>query len=103
MVGRLNYLQQKVRKTRMNICKHQAFQYSTFRRYKGPTLVEVIDQFKCPERPVDQPFRFSVNDIYKGTGSGFCVSGHVETGMVTTGDKVLVLPHTEVAFVKGLF
>ncbi|XP_043668152.1 HBS1-like protein isoform X1 [Vespula pensylvanica] len=70
--------------------------------YTGPTLVNVIDNFKCPERPVNKPFRFSVNDIYKGTGSGFCVSGHVETGMVAVGDKILVLPQNEVAVVKGL-
>lgn len=71
-------------------------------RYTGPTLVNVIDNFKCPERPVNKPFRFSVNDIYKGTGSGFCVSGHVETGMVAIGDKILVLPQNEVALVKGI-
>lgn len=70
--------------------------------YTGPTLVNVIDNFKCPERPVNKPLRFSVNDIYKSTGSGFCVSGHVETGMVSIGDKVLVLPQNEVAVVKGL-
>ncbi|XP_014615381.1 PREDICTED: HBS1-like protein isoform X1 [Polistes canadensis] len=70
--------------------------------YTGPTLVNVIDNFKCPERPVNKPLRFSVNDIYKSTGSGFCVSGHVETGMVCIGDKVLVLPQNEVAIVKGL-
>ncbi|XP_025162530.1 HBS1-like protein [Harpegnathos saltator] len=70
--------------------------------YIGPTLVSVIDNFKCPERPVNKPFRFSVNDIFKGTGSGFCVSGHIETGMVSLGDKVLILPRNEVAIVKGL-
>lgn len=70
--------------------------------YTGPTLINVIDNFKCPERPVNKPFRFSVNDIFKGTGSGFCVSGHVETGMVSLGDKILILPQNEVAVVKGL-
>ncbi|KOC67452.1 HBS1-like protein, partial [Habropoda laboriosa] len=70
--------------------------------YTGPTLVNIIDNFKCPERPINKPFRFSVNDIFKGTGSGFCVSGHVETGMVSLGDKVLVLPRNEVAVIKGL-
>ncbi|GAB1863629.1 HBS1-like protein [Camponotus japonicus] len=70
--------------------------------YTGPTLISVIDNFKCPERPVNKPFRFSVNDIFKGTGSGFCVSGHVETGMVSLGDKVLILPQNEIAVVKGL-
>lgn len=73
-----------------------------FNWYKGPTLVNVIDNFKCPERPINKPFRFSVNDIFKGTGSGFCVSGHVETGMVSLGDKVLVLPRNEIAIVKGV-
>ncbi|OAD52749.1 HBS1-like protein, partial [Eufriesea mexicana] len=70
--------------------------------YTGPTLVNVIDNFKCPERHINKPFRFSVNDIFKGTGSGFCVSGHVETGMVSLGDKVLVLPRNEIAVIKGL-
>lgn len=70
--------------------------------YTGPTLVNVIDNFKCPERPINKPFRFSVNDIFKGTGAGFCVSGHVETGMVSLGDKILVLPRNETAVVKGL-
>lgn len=42
-----------------------------------------------------------MNDVYKGTGSGFCVSGRVETGMVAVGDKVLVLPQNEMALMKG--
>ena len=74
-----------------------------FHRYNGPTLVDVIDNFKCPERPIDKPFRFSVNDIFKGTGSGFCVSGHVETGLISVGNKVLISPRNEVAQVKGSY
>ncbi|XP_073975053.1 translation elongation factor EF-1alpha (GTPase) HBS1 isoform X2 [Rhodnius prolixus] len=70
--------------------------------YKGPTLLEVIDKFKCPERPVSKPLRVSVNDIYKGTGSGFCVSGRVESGMVQVGDKVLVQPQNELALIKAI-
>lgn len=70
--------------------------------YNGPTLVNVIDNFKCPERPINKPFRFSVNDIFKGTGSGFCVSGHVETGMISVGDKVIVLPQNEISLIKGM-
>ncbi|XP_033221610.1 HBS1-like protein [Belonocnema kinseyi] len=69
--------------------------------YNGPTLVDIIDKFKCPERPIDKPLRFSVNDIFKGTGSGFHVFGHVETGLVAVGKKILILPRNEVAHVKG--
>lgn len=90
------------------IFPHSAYAFylssaNQFYRYTGPTLVSIIDNFKCPERPVNKSFRFSVNDIFKGTGSTFCVSGHVETGMVSLGDKVLILPQDKVAIVKGLY
>ncbi|XP_018325494.1 HBS1-like protein [Agrilus planipennis] len=70
--------------------------------YQGPTLIEVIDNFRVSERPILKPLRFSVNDVFKGTGSGFCVSGKVETGSLSVGDKVLICPSREVASVKGL-
>lgn len=44
----------------------------------------------------------TVNDIYKGTGSGFCVSGQIETGALLVNDKVLVQPQNELATVKGM-
>jgi translation elongation factor EF-1alpha len=44
-----------------------------------------------------------VNDIFKGTGSGFCVSGRVETGVVQVADKVIVQPQNEVAVIKGKY
>ncbi|XP_059475209.1 protein HBS1 isoform X2 [Neocloeon triangulifer] len=70
--------------------------------YHGPCLVEAIDKFKIPERPISKSFRLSINDIFKGTGTGFCVSGRVECGSIQVGDKVLVQPQGEQAFVKGL-
>lgn len=70
--------------------------------YTGPCLLEVIDKFKSPERPVTKPFRMSVNDIFKGTGSGFCISGKIETGVLNVGDKVLVCPLKETATVKAI-
>lgn len=63
-------------------------------------LYWVADKFNVPERPVTKPLRVSVSDVFKGTGSGFCVAGRVETGMVQAGDKVLVLPQNETALVK---
>lgn len=70
--------------------------------YKGPTLLEVIDNFKSPDRPISKSFRLSVNDIFKSTGSGFCISGRVETGLVEVGDKVLVQPQNETAVIKAI-
>ncbi|XP_019867339.1 protein HBS1 [Aethina tumida] len=70
--------------------------------YNGPCLLDVIENFRSPQRPINKPFRLSVNDIFKGTGSAFCVSGRVETGTLNVGDKVLVCPNREPAVVKSL-
>uniref|UniRef100_U5EWS8 Putative translation elongation factor ef-1alpha n=1 Tax=Corethrella appendiculata TaxID=1370023 RepID=U5EWS8_9DIPT len=70
--------------------------------YNGPTLLTVIDNFKTPERSINKPFRMSVSDIFKGTGSGFCVSGRIETGLLCVNDKVLVCPSKEQAQVKNI-
>ncbi|XP_067012360.2 protein HBS1 [Anabrus simplex] len=70
--------------------------------YTGPCLLDVIENFRAPERPVSKPMRISVADVFKGTGSGFCISGRVETGMVQVGDKLSVLPQNETATVKAL-
>lgn len=70
--------------------------------YTGPTLFSVIDNFRTPERPIDKPFRMSINDIYKGAGSGFCVSGRIESGILCVNDKVLLCPCKEQATVKNI-
>lgn len=70
--------------------------------YMGPCLVDVIDSFKPPERPVSKPFRLCVSDVFKGQGSGFCVSGRIDAGCVANGDKVLVMPAAEQGTIKGI-
>lgn len=70
--------------------------------YNGPCLLDVIDKFNVPERPVSKPLRLSISDVYKGTGSGFCVMGRIENGMIRKGDKILVCPTKEMAEVRGL-
>lgn len=44
----------------------------------------------------------SVSDIFKGIGSGSCISGRIETGVLCVNDKILVSPVREQAFVKGI-
>lgn len=68
--------------------------------YKGPTLLKAVDDLKNPERPVGKPLRISINDVFKGQG-GLCIGGRVETGMVHSGDKVMVQPVGEIVTVKS--
>ncbi len=71
--------------------------------HEGGTLLDAVDGFRPPERPVDRPFRLSVSDVFRPlSGSGFCVSGRVESGYVQREDKVLLVPLNEVASVKAV-
>lgn len=62
----------------------------------------ILDNFKVPERSIDRPFRMSISDIFKGTGSGQCISGRIETGVLCTSDKILVCPLKEQAIAKTI-
>ncbi|XP_028675959.1 HBS1-like protein isoform X2 [Erpetoichthys calabaricus] len=70
--------------------------------YKGSCLLEQIDSFKPPQRPVDKPFRLCVSDVFKDQGSGFCITGKIEAGYVQTGDRILAMPPNETCTVKGI-
>ncbi|CAB4043040.1 HBS1 isoform X2, partial [Paramuricea clavata] len=60
--------------------------------YKGPSMIERIDAFNAPERPIDKPFRLCISDVFKGTGSGVNIMGRAEGGQIKNGQKVLVMP-----------
>ncbi|MEM3422217.1 MAG: translation elongation factor EF-1 subunit alpha [Candidatus Bilamarchaeaceae archaeon] len=60
--------------------------------YNGPTLVEVIDTFVVPPKPIDKPLRLPIQDVYTITGHGTVPVGRVETGVLKPNDTVIVMP-----------
>nr|ACO50111.1 elongation factor 1 alpha [Histiona aroides] len=60
--------------------------------YKGPTLVEALDQFEEPKRPNDRPLRVPLQDVYKIGGIGTVPVGRVETGVMKPGTTVVFAP-----------
>lgn len=60
--------------------------------YKGPTLLEQFDLFDMPAKPIDMPLRMPIQDVYSITGVGTVPVGKIETGKITPGDKVIILP-----------
>ena len=60
--------------------------------YKGPTVMEQLDLFKQPEKPVTLPLRMPLQDVYDITGIGTVPVGKIETGIMKLGQKVVVLP-----------
>lgn len=70
--------------------------------YKGPTVVEALDTFKEPERPIDKPLRIPVQDVYSISGVGTVPVGRVETGVLKKGDKVVFVPSNVGGEVKSI-
>jgi len=70
--------------------------------YDGPTLLEALDTFSVPPRPVDKPLRIPVQDVYSITGVGTVPVGRVETGVLRKGDTVIFMPPKVKGEVKSI-
>ncbi len=70
--------------------------------YKGPTLLEAIDNLKAPEKPTTKPLRIPIQDVYSITGVGTVPVGRVETGVLKPNDKVIFMPSGVVGDVKSV-
>ena len=69
--------------------------------YKGPTILEQLDLFKEPKKPVELPLRMAIQDVYTITGVGTIPVGKVETGVIKIGQKVIALPGRSGSGVEG--
>ena len=70
--------------------------------YKGPTILEGLDQFTAPEKPTGLPLRIPVQDAYTISGIGTVPVGRVETGTMKPGDKVSFMPSGATGEVKSI-
>ncbi|MDG6925356.1 MAG: translation elongation factor EF-1 subunit alpha [Nitrososphaerota archaeon] len=70
--------------------------------YKGPTLLQALDEFVEPPKPIDKPLRLPIQDVYTITGVGTVPVGRVETGKIKVGDSVMIMPEGLPAEVKSI-
>ena len=70
--------------------------------YKGPTLLEALDNFSEPPKPINKPLRIPIQDVYTITGVGTVPVGRVETGKIKVGDTVVIMPEGITAEVKSI-
>ncbi|KAK8802140.1 hypothetical protein WA158_002414 [Blastocystis sp. Blastoise] len=70
--------------------------------YKGPTLIQAIDNCKEPKRPSDKPLRLPLQDVYKIGGIGTVPVGRVETGIMKPGMTVYFAPVGVTSEVKSI-
>jgi elongation factor 1-alpha len=70
--------------------------------YKGPTLLEALDNVVPPKRPSDKPLRLPLQDVYKIGGIGTVPVGRVETGIIKPGMVVVIAPPMVTTEVKSV-
>lgn len=70
--------------------------------YKGPTLLQALDEFSEPPKPIDKPLRVPIQDVYTITGVGTVPVGRVETGHMKVGDPVVIMPEGLPAEIKSI-
>ncbi|MBW3002337.1 translation elongation factor EF-1 subunit alpha [Candidatus Woesearchaeota archaeon] len=69
--------------------------------WKGPTLMEALDNLNMPEKPTDLPLRLPIQDLYNIKGIGTVPVGKIETGVMKVGDKIIIVPGREGKGVRG--
>jgi len=70
--------------------------------YKGPTLLQALDEFTEPPKPIEKPLRLPIQDVYTITGVGTVPVGRVETGKMRVGEPVVIMPEGLQAEVKTI-
>src|SRR5690348_10837068 len=69
--------------------------------WTGPTVLNVLDQFRTAEPPSHLPLRFSVQDVYRFDERRI-LAGRVESGTIKVGDRLQFCPANKVSTVKSI-
>ncbi|KAJ6976201.1 eukaryotic peptide chain release factor GTP-binding subunit ERF3A isoform X4 [Populus alba x Populus x berolinensis] len=69
--------------------------------WNGPCLFEALDAIEVPLRDPKGPFRMPIIDKFKDMGT--VVMGKVESGSVTEGDSLLVMPNKTMVKVLAVY
>ena len=69
--------------------------------WDGPTILQAVNNFKVPEKPVNKPLRWPIQDVYSITGVGTVPVGKIETGVMKPGMKIVFLPSKKPGGVVG--
>jgi bifunctional enzyme CysN/CysC len=69
--------------------------------WKGPTVVEILDQFQIAAPPSHQSLRMPIQDIYRFDERRI-LAGRVESGSIKVGDRLVFSPSGKTSVVKSI-
>ncbi len=70
--------------------------------YKGPTLLDALNNLKEPAKATNLPLRLPIQDVYTITGIGTVPVGRVECGILKPETKIMFEPAHVVGEVKSI-
>ncbi|WDK08955.1 elongation factor Tu GTP binding domain-containing protein [Colletotrichum graminicola] len=70
--------------------------------YKGPTLIEALEDSDPMTRALEKLFRMSISEIYRTQQSQLTVAGRIESGTVQNGESLIVQPSGEAASIRSI-
>jgi len=69
--------------------------------WKGPTVLESLDDFKVAELPKNQPLRLPIQDVYRFDDRRI-FAGRVEAGSIKVGDRIVFSPTSKTSTVRSI-
>jgi bifunctional enzyme CysN/CysC len=69
--------------------------------WSGPTVLDALDHFQSAARPVGQPLRFPIQDVYRFDERRI-LAGRVESGTLKVGDRLVFSPTNKISTVKTI-
>jgi sulfate adenylyltransferase large subunit/phosphoadenylyl-sulfate reductase (thioredoxin) len=69
--------------------------------YKGPTVLEALDEFEVLRPAAELPLRMPVQAIYKFNDKRI-LAGRIETGVISVGDAIVIAPDGKLARVNSI-
>lgn len=70
--------------------------------YKGPTVVEALDNFKRKPELYDLPLRFPIQDVYRFDEHKRIFAGRIESGSLKVGDQLLFSPSNKTSKISSI-
>src|SRR4051812_29626185 len=69
--------------------------------WNGPTVIEILDQFKVAELPSNQSLRMPIQDVYRFDERRI-LAGRVESGTIKGGDRLVFAPSNKKSTVRTI-
>ncbi len=70
--------------------------------YKGPTVIEALDNFEKKPELYDLPLRFPIQDVYRFDEHKRIFAGRIESGKIKVGDELIFSPSNKTSKVTSI-